>query len=153
MLDPASPGTVEPGASLIDSPYEPAYALARRLLKGTTTPYDYASKIKRYLDSPAYHYDENPPVSRYPLLTFLFKSKRGYCQQFAGAGIGRPAAYSLLIAQRHPQLFAYANQWIQGGERILKNSGYWRRAALLQALATDFPPADADGTGQDGIGR
>ncbi len=85
VVDPASPGTVEPGASLMDSPYEPAYKLARRLLKGTTTPYDYAIKIKGYLDSPAYRYDENPPVSRYPLLTFLFNSKRGYCQQFAGA--------------------------------------------------------------------
>ena len=31
-----------------------------------------------------YTYDQKPPVSRYPLVSFLFKDKRGYCQQFSG---------------------------------------------------------------------
>jgi hypothetical protein len=30
-------------------------------------------------------YDEHPPASALPLETFLFSSKRGYCQQFAGS--------------------------------------------------------------------
>ncbi len=73
------------GATIIDhSPYAPAYALAQRLASGAATPYAFALSIERYLAS-GYTYSENPPVTGYPLLTFLFDSKRGYCQQFAGA--------------------------------------------------------------------
>jgi hypothetical protein len=32
-----------------------------------------------------YTYDEHPPVRPYPLESFLFTDRRGYCQQFAGA--------------------------------------------------------------------
>jgi hypothetical protein len=42
--------------------------------------------IERYL-SPGngFVYDERPPASTFPLASFLFSSKHGYCQQFAGA--------------------------------------------------------------------
>lgn len=42
--------------------------------------------VERYL-SPAngFQYDEQVPVYRYPLESFLFSDRRGYCQQFAGA--------------------------------------------------------------------
>ena len=40
--------------------------------------------VKRYL-SRGFSYDENPPAAAYPLESFLFKSKLGYCQQFSGA--------------------------------------------------------------------
>jgi transglutaminase-like putative cysteine protease len=79
-----NPALVNPSDVLSTSPYGPADALARRLARGTTTAYDYVMNVKRYLDSRGYTYDENPPTSRYPLLSFLFKTKRGYCQQFAG---------------------------------------------------------------------
>jgi transglutaminase-like putative cysteine protease len=67
-----------------DSRYARAYALSQRLVRGATTPYSYVLAVKNYL-SRGFTYNENPPASAYPLETFLFKSKRGYCQQFAGA--------------------------------------------------------------------
>jgi transglutaminase-like putative cysteine protease len=78
--------TVDPAVALRHSPYEPAYELARRLARESATPYACVKRVMRYL-SPAdgFRYDLNPPVSPYPLETFLFDSKLGYCQQFAGA--------------------------------------------------------------------
>ncbi len=80
-----SPSTPNPAIAMASSPYASAYALVRRLERRAATPYAYLMNVKRYLDSGAYTYDENPPPSRYPLESFLFSSKRGYCQQFAGA--------------------------------------------------------------------
>jgi transglutaminase-like putative cysteine protease len=66
------------------SPYARAYALAQRLSRHARTPYDFVAGVKRYL-SHGYAYDENPPAARYPLESFLFTHKVGYCQQFSGA--------------------------------------------------------------------
>ena len=66
------------------SAYAPVYALAQRMAADAATPYAYAKAITRYL-SAGYAYNENPPVRRYPLVSFLFKDKLGYCQQFSGA--------------------------------------------------------------------
>jgi hypothetical protein len=82
--DAFTPGTVEPQAAFAGSPYAPVYTIARRLQQRSATPYDFAMKVKGYLDSGAYKYDENPPASRYPLVRFLLRTHRGYCQQFAG---------------------------------------------------------------------
>jgi transglutaminase-like putative cysteine protease len=71
-------------AALQRSVYGRAYALAQRLKAGTATPYQYVLAIERYLAN-GYHYDQRPPPADYPLIAFLFGSKRGYCQQFAGA--------------------------------------------------------------------
>ncbi len=68
-----------------DSPYGPVYALARRLERGVRTPYGYVKAIMAYLDSGKFTYDEYPPVTQYPLVTFLTQEKIGYCQQFAGS--------------------------------------------------------------------
>jgi hypothetical protein len=75
------------GAQLLgDSPYAPAYELAQRLAAAAPTPYALAQSIERYL-SPrnGFVYDQKPPPATYPLESFLFSAKRGYCQQFAGA--------------------------------------------------------------------
>jgi protein-glutamine gamma-glutamyltransferase len=80
-----SPSTPNPAVALAASPYRRVYALARRLARHAATPYDYALSVKRYLDSGAYTYNQDPPSSRYPLETFLFGDKIGYCQQFAGS--------------------------------------------------------------------
>ncbi len=80
-----SPSTPNPAIALAASPYARAYVLARRLERHAATPYAYAIAIKRYLDSGAYAYDQNVRSSRYPLETFLFATKHGYCQQFAGS--------------------------------------------------------------------
>jgi hypothetical protein len=68
------------------SPYAGAYAVARRLAAQAATPYAFVASVERYL-SPArgFTYNENPPLARYPLATFLFANRKGYCQQFSGA--------------------------------------------------------------------
>jgi transglutaminase-like putative cysteine protease len=67
-----------------DSPYAGAYALAQRLARRSATPYAFVESVLRYL-SHGYRYNQQPPVSTYPLASFLFKTKLGYCQQFSGA--------------------------------------------------------------------
>ena len=66
------------------SPYGPAYQEAQRLARGAATPYAFAERVMNYL-TPAHGfvYDETPPVTQYPLASFLV-DKHGYCQQFAG---------------------------------------------------------------------
>ncbi len=66
------------------SVYGRAYALARRLARHAPTPYAFVRSVMRYL-ARGYSYSETPPPSTYPLLTFLFNDRVGYCQQFAGA--------------------------------------------------------------------
>jgi hypothetical protein len=70
---------------LIDrSPYARAFALARKLAAAAPTPYAYVQSVMRYL-AHGFSYSERPPPARFPLMRFLFTSKLGYCQQFAGA--------------------------------------------------------------------
>ncbi len=69
---------------LLSSPYGRAYALARRLAAQSRTPYAFVMAVQRYL-SRGFTYSENPPVTSYPLATFLFTDRKGYCQQFSGA--------------------------------------------------------------------
>jgi transglutaminase-like putative cysteine protease len=71
-------------ATVTASVYGPAFALATRLAGHARTPYAFAAAVERYL-SRGYAYDESPPPRPYPLESFLFADKRGYCQQFAGA--------------------------------------------------------------------
>jgi hypothetical protein len=66
-----------------NSPYAPAYALAQQLSRSARTPYAYVRSVMRYLAD--YTYDEAPPPVPYPLETFLFSNRIGYCQQFAGS--------------------------------------------------------------------
>ena len=66
------------------SPYAAAYALAQHLAARAPTPYAFVKSVLRYL-SHGYIYNQSPPVSRYPLVNFLFNDKRGYCQQFSGS--------------------------------------------------------------------
>jgi hypothetical protein len=66
------------------SPYGRTYALAQRLARSARTPYAFVLAVKNYL-AHGYTYSESPPPSQYPIEDFLFSSKRGYCQQFAGA--------------------------------------------------------------------
>jgi protein-glutamine gamma-glutamyltransferase len=82
---PVDIATGEDGRRAIDaSPYGRVYALAQRLAGHARTPAAYAASVLSYL-AHGYTYDENPLPSRYPLVSFLFNQKAGYCQQFAGA--------------------------------------------------------------------
>jgi protein-glutamine gamma-glutamyltransferase len=75
-----------PSASVAiqNSPYAPAYALAQRLSRNARTPYAYLRRVMAFLAN-GYTYDESPPPVPYPLETFLFSNRLGYCQQFAGS--------------------------------------------------------------------
>jgi transglutaminase-like putative cysteine protease len=66
------------------SPYGPAFALAQRLADRAQTPFGFVQSVEAYLGH-GFTYNEDPPQSTYPLESFLFQSKTGYCQQFSGA--------------------------------------------------------------------
>jgi transglutaminase-like putative cysteine protease len=72
-------------AELSDSPYAPAVTLARRLAARAATPYAFVASVQAWLDDGSYTYDQATTPSRDPLLSFLFDTRRGYCQQFSGA--------------------------------------------------------------------
>jgi protein-glutamine gamma-glutamyltransferase len=67
------------------TPYAPAEALARRLAARSQTPYELVQRVLAYLAQPTFAYTEQPVPSRYPLETFLFRDRVGYCQHFSGA--------------------------------------------------------------------
>ena len=73
-------------AAIRSSPYWQAYTLAQSLASKSKTPYAFVQRVMSYL-SPAnnFSYDEFPPLTPDPLVTFLFVNRIGYCQQFAGA--------------------------------------------------------------------
>jgi MYXO-CTERM domain-containing protein len=69
------------------STYARSYRLARRLKRGTETPYQFVLRVNAYLRSDAFVYSELPAAdgSRVGLERFLFETRRGYCQHFSGA--------------------------------------------------------------------
>jgi protein-glutamine gamma-glutamyltransferase len=84
--DQTSPTSFSGIAAIRNSPYAAAYATAQQLARKAKTPYAFVQRVMNYL-SPAnnFSYDEFPPLTQYPLVTFLFLNKLGYCQQFAGS--------------------------------------------------------------------
>ena len=78
------PTVDNPAGAMLRSPYARAYLLARRLERRSPTPYAFVAAVQAFL-AHGYTYNESPPPSTYPLESFLFSSKQGYCQQFAGA--------------------------------------------------------------------
>jgi protein-glutamine gamma-glutamyltransferase len=73
-------------SAIHSSPYWQVYTLAQSLARKAKTPYAYLKNVMSYL-SPAngFSYNEFPPPTADPLVTFLLLNKLGYCQQFAGA--------------------------------------------------------------------
>jgi transglutaminase-like putative cysteine protease len=66
----------------------PITALALSLTRGQTSEYGKALAIQNYLRSPRFVYSLNPPFDgsgTAALYNFLFITRTGYCQQFAGA--------------------------------------------------------------------
>jgi transglutaminase-like putative cysteine protease len=113
------------GAELVrHSAYARSYALARRLQRRAATPYAFVHAVMRYLGH-GYSYNENPPPSRYPLETFLFDDKIGYCQQFAGAmalllrmgGVPARVAVGFTTGTRHGSRYVVtdvdAHAWVE----------------------------------------
>jgi protein-glutamine gamma-glutamyltransferase len=73
-------------SAIRSSPYWQVYTLAQSLARRAKTPYAFVKSVMGYL-SPAngFSYNEFPPPTADPLVTFLLLNKLGYCQQFAGA--------------------------------------------------------------------
>jgi transglutaminase-like putative cysteine protease len=68
------------------SPYAPADTLARRLAAKARTPYAFVMSVRSYLTAAhGFFYTQTPPKHQFPLESFLFSDKQGYCQQFSGA--------------------------------------------------------------------
>ena len=64
------------------------FSLARSLTSGKRTEYDKAVALQSFFLGPSFTYSLNPPADGYgvdALTTFLFDTRTGYCQQFAGA--------------------------------------------------------------------
>jgi transglutaminase-like putative cysteine protease len=71
-------------AAALRSAYAGAYLLAHRLVADARTPYDATIAVQRYLHR-NYTYNPDVPRAAYPLNSFLFDRREGYCQQFSGA--------------------------------------------------------------------
>ncbi len=78
------PSPADASRLVASSPYGDVYALARHLAAQAATPYAFITSVRRYL-AEGFTYNQNPPVRRYPLASFLFADRQGYCQQFSGA--------------------------------------------------------------------
>jgi hypothetical protein len=65
--------------------------------------------VERYLNTSRFVYDEHPTLRKYPLESFLFKDRVGYCQQFSGTMammlrmVGIPARVATGFAPGTPQ--------------------------------------------------
>jgi transglutaminase-like putative cysteine protease len=63
-------------------------ALAEHITAGARTEYDKAIALQNWFHGPLFQYSLDPPSDGYgaeALTTFLFETRIGYCQQFAGA--------------------------------------------------------------------
>ncbi len=71
-----------------NSYYARTWKLAKRLKRGTKTPFEYIKKVDDFLHQSDFHYNERPaavPPNRAPLDYFINDSHDGYCQHYAGA--------------------------------------------------------------------
>jgi transglutaminase-like putative cysteine protease len=66
------------------SPYERMYDLAQGLTANQPNAYAAVKNVELYLQR-TFAYSERVPTEPIPLMAFLYKDKRGYCQQFSGA--------------------------------------------------------------------
>jgi transglutaminase-like putative cysteine protease len=81
--DPAGAGA-DASRRILASPYARVYRLARQLTAGASTEYDAVKRIEGHLKT-SYTYNEKVHSHAYPLAAFLFRDRKGYCQQFSGA--------------------------------------------------------------------
>ncbi len=67
--------------------YKPLYSQARRVVGNARSPYAAVLALESWLrGTGGFVYTQHPPLARAePLLDFVVRTKRGYCQHFAGA--------------------------------------------------------------------
>jgi hypothetical protein len=81
---PSGFGIVPEGVQVLDdSPYRQLWQLTQQIKAETHTPFDFVQAVQSRVKALAV-YDESPPARPYPLASFLFDTKAGYCQQFSG---------------------------------------------------------------------
>jgi transglutaminase-like putative cysteine protease len=71
----------------VESPYNRLYQVARQVVGRPRSPYAAVIALEAWFRSPIFTYDESPPVRKNapPLVAFVTRDRRGYCQHFAGA--------------------------------------------------------------------
>ena len=71
----------------VPAPLQPLISLARQIAAGTSTPYAKAKALQGWLRSSRFTYDVHAtePGNASALHDFLYKTRRGYCQQFSFA--------------------------------------------------------------------
>jgi hypothetical protein len=88
------------------------YTLARTITSGQTSEYGKALALQNYFLGPLFTYSLDPPDDGYginSLINFLFATRTGFCQQFAGAyavlarAIGLPTRLAVGFATGTPQ--------------------------------------------------
>jgi protein-glutamine gamma-glutamyltransferase len=68
--------------------YRPLYERAREIVGDVQSPYAAVIALETWFRSSEFAYDERPPVTppgQAPLVDFVVRTKRGYCQHYAGA--------------------------------------------------------------------
>jgi transglutaminase-like putative cysteine protease len=107
--------------------YAQVESLAQRLHGRTHNPYGYVEAVLDYLQHGYVYTLDPPPGGAYPLIDFLLHSRRGYCQQFAGAmalllrmeAIPARVAVGFSPGQRRPGSHTYvvadsdAHAWVE----------------------------------------
>ena len=84
--DPEGQWRAATGATAAQREWQGLYALNRDVVDGATDPYEVALAIERHLRA-GYTYSLTPRASEMesPYAAFLFETRTGYCQHFAGA--------------------------------------------------------------------
>jgi transglutaminase-like putative cysteine protease len=116
------------------------YALNERIVGGATDPYEIALRIEEYLRS-NFQYSLTPPKTDYesPYAAFLFATKTGYCQHFAGV------MAALLrfngIPARVDVGFTSGQRLSDGTYQVSRNNAHaWVEAYFPQAGWATFDP-------------
>jgi transglutaminase-like putative cysteine protease len=85
--DPAGRWANQMSGSPSDRQWLPLFALSKQVVGNAQDPYDVTLRIEQYLRGNSFAYSLSPPGTDYlsPYAAFLFSTRTGYCQHFAGA--------------------------------------------------------------------
>lgn len=125
-------------------PYARVRTLARSVTRGARSPYAAVNRIETYLRDPAnYTYDEAPPLPEAgvpPLVDFLFGTRQGFCQHFAGSmalmlrTLGVPAR--VVVGYTPGRLDTESGEWVV----LDRDAHAWVEALLPGAGWVPFDP-------------